>query len=144
VTLWPELRAVLFIAWPAILHYAILPAISTSLDACKWSLEFSINEEANTLERLTLIFAFRVNELNFGGTIGDSVVESAQFQCDFVLRNLLDWSNSFELLIWMYDGPLEICLALKSVNCEVVDVLVEREAFSHWLLLLTIFLLALF
>ncbi len=144
VTLWAELRPEPFIAWPAILHYAILPAISTSLDACKWSLEFAINEESDTLERAPVIFAVRVNELNLGGTVGDSVVESAQFQCDFVIRNLLDWSNRVVLIIGMHHCPLEICLELKSVVFEVVDVLVEREAFSHWLLRLTIFLLALF
>jgi hypothetical protein len=66
-----------------------------------------------------------------GGAVGDSVVESAEFQCDFALRNLLDRLNSFVLSLGMYDSPLEICLELKSVDCEVVDVLVEREAFSH-------------
>ncbi len=103
-------------------------------------MKFSISEEADTLKRLHVIFAFRMNEFNVGGTVGDSVAESAEFQCDLVLRNLLDWLNRVELFIWMYDCPLEICLELKSVDCEVVDVLVEREAFSHWLLLLTIFL----
>jgi hypothetical protein len=44
----------------------------------------------------------------------------------------------------MYDGPLEICLELKSVAFELVDVLVEGKAFKDWLLLLTIFLIALF
>ncbi len=85
-----------------------------------------------------------MSELNLGGTVGDSVVESAQFQCDFVLRNPLDWSNSGELFIGMYDCPLEICLELKSVEFELVDVVVEGEAFKDWLLLLTIFLIGLF
>jgi len=79
-----------------------------------------------------------------GGAVGDSVVESAQFQCDFVLRNPLNWPNRVVLLIGVYHLPLEIFLALKSVDCEAVDVVVEGEAFSHWLLQLTIFLLALF
>ncbi len=91
-----------------------------------------------------MIFAVWVSELNLGGTIGDSVVESAQFQCDFVLRNPLDWSNRGVCSIGMYDNVLEICLALKSVDCELVDVVVEGEAFKDWLLLLTIFLIALF
>jgi hypothetical protein len=107
-------------------------------------LEFAISEEADTLERAPVIFAFWVSELNLGGTIGDSVVESAQFQCDFVLRNLLDWSNSDKLFIGMYDCPLEICLELKRVLCEVVDVLVEGEAFKDWFLPLAIFLIAFF
>ncbi len=91
-----------------------------------------------------MIFALRMSELNLGGTIGDSVVESAQFQCDFVLRNPLDWSNSGELFIGMYHCILEISLEFKSVDCELVDVVVEGEAFKDWLLLLTIFLIALF
>jgi hypothetical protein len=107
-------------------------------------LEFAISEEADTFERVYVIFASRVSELNLGGTVGDSVVESAQFQCDFVLRNPLDWSNRVELFIGMYDCTLEICLELKSVAFEVVDVVVEGEAFKNWLLLLTIFLRALF
>ncbi len=108
-------------------------------------MEFAISEEADSLERSYVNFAvFRVSELNLGGTVGDSVVESAQFQCDFVLRKLLDWSNRDELFIGMYHFPLEICLELKSVLCEIVDVVVEGEAFKDWLLLLTIFLIALF
>jgi hypothetical protein len=86
-----------------------------------------------------MIFAVWVSELNLGGTVGDSVVESAQFQCDFVLRNPLDWSNRGEFFTGMYHCPLKICLELKSVDCELVDVLVEGEAFKDWLLLLTIF-----
>ena len=85
-----------------------------------------------------------MSELNLGGTVGDSVVESAQFQCDFVLRNPLEWSNRGVTFIGMYHCPLEICLELKSVDCELVDVVVEGEAFKDWLLLLTIFLIALF
>ncbi len=71
-------------------------------------------------------------------TIGDSVVESAQLQCDFMLRNLLDWLNRIELLIRMHHIPLEVCLALKSVDSELFDVVVEREAFRDCLQLLTI------
>ncbi len=70
--------------------------------------------------------------------IGDSVVESAQLQCDFVLRNLVSWSNRVELCIRMYDFPLEVCLALKSVHSEFFEVVVERKAFRHCLQLLTI------
>jgi hypothetical protein len=126
------------------MHHAKLKNISITSDACKWSLEFAFSEEADTLEQIPVIFAVRVRELNVGGAVGDSVVESAQFQCDFILRNLLNWLNRDELLIGMYDGPLEIFLELKSVLFELVYVLVEGEAFKNWLLLLTIFLIALF
>ncbi len=70
--------------------------------------------------------------------IGDSVVESAQFQCDFVLRNLVSWSNRVNLLIRMHHIPLEVCLALKRVHSKLFDVFVEREAFRDCLQLLTI------
>ena len=83
-------------------------------------------------------------ELNVSRPVGDSLVESAQFQCDFVLRNLLDRSNNLELLIRMNHGPLEVSLALKSVDLELVEVFVKREAFRHCLLLLAIFFIALF
>ena len=126
------------------MHIAILSAHSISLDACKWSLEFAISEEPDTLERARVIFAFGVSELNVGGAVGDSVVESAQFQCDFILRNPLDWPKRDVLFIGMNHLPLEICFELKSVDCELVDVVVEGEAFSHWLLQLTIFLFTLF
>ena len=71
-------------------------------------------------------------------TVGDSLVESAQLQCDFVLRNLLDWFNRVVLFIRMHHFPLEVCLALKSVHSELFDVVVERKAFRDWLRLLTI------
>jgi hypothetical protein len=86
-----ELSAEVSIGWPAILHHLEGDAHIISHHAGKWSLEFAVSEQPNTLERVVVIFAIRVNELYTGWSIGDSVVESAHLQCDFVLRNLVDW-----------------------------------------------------
>ena len=102
-------------------------------------MEFTVSEQPNSLERAPVIFAsIRVRELYMRWTVGDSLVESAQLQCDFALRNLLGWFNIYVLHIRMHDFPLEVCLLLKSVDSELFDVVVEREAFRHCLRLLTI------
>ena len=101
-------------------------------------MEFAVSEQPNSLERPPVIFAFRVSELYMRWTVGDSLVESAQLQCDFVLRNLLGWSNFDELFIRMHHFPLEVCLLLKSIHSELFDVVVERKVFRDCLRLLTI------
>jgi hypothetical protein len=133
-----ELSAEVSIGWPAVLHSSPREGLTNSCHAGKWSLEFAVSEQPNTLKRFIVIFAVRVNELYTRWTIGDSIVESAHLQCDFVLRNLVDWFNRDELLIRMYHFPLEVCLALKSVHSELFDVVVEGEAFRDCMLLLTI------
>ncbi len=92
-------------------------------------MEYAVSEQPNTLERVVVIFAVRVIELYMRWAVGDSVVESAQLQCHIVLRNLLDWSNRVELFIRVNHYPLEVCLELKSVHSDFVEVVVEREAF---------------
>jgi hypothetical protein len=73
-------------------------------------LEYAVSEQPKTLERAVDIFAVRVIELYMRWAVGDSVVDSAQLQCDIVLRNLLDWSKRVELFIRVYHYPLEVCL----------------------------------
>ncbi len=55
--------------------------------------------------------------------VGDSVVDSAEFQCDIYLTNLLIWKGN-----WLCDCPQEIFLNLKRVDFQLVNVIVERKA----------------
>ncbi len=90
VSFFIEVSAEVSIGWPAVLHHLEGDALTISHHAGKWSLEFAVSEQPNTLERINVIFTVRVNELYTRWSIGDSVVESAHLQCDFVLRNLVD------------------------------------------------------
>ena len=138
-SLFIEVSAEVSIGWPAVLHNSARQANTVSCHAGKWSLEFAVSEQPNTLERAPVIFAARVNELYMSWSIGDSLVESAHLQCDFVLRNLVDWSNTVDVLhIRVHHFPLEVCLVLKSVHSELFDVVVEGEALRDCLLILTI------
>jgi hypothetical protein len=57
--------------------------------------------------------------------VGDSVVESAEFQCDMDLR--------CTRIKGMNNCPYEIFFELKGVVFELAKVIVEREARQGWL-----------
>jgi hypothetical protein len=59
--------------------------------------------------------------------IGDSVVDSAEFQCDM---DHLRWLINFK---WMNNCPHEIFSELKGVIFELAKVIVEGEARQGWL-----------
>ncbi len=92
-------------------------------------MEFAFIEEAYSFKRKPLIIFVCV--FNNCRTVGDSVVESAELQCHLDLIHLLDWSNWVVLSEGMNNCPLEIFLAVKGVDLEVVKIIVEREAGSQ-------------
>jgi hypothetical protein len=87
--------------------------------------------------------------MNYCRAVGDSVVESAEFQFDWDLRTLHTWN-----LEWEGNCPQEICFELKRVHFQLVKIVVEREArqgclfvvvfYANDFSLVTIFVIALF
>jgi hypothetical protein len=80
--------------------------------------EFAISENSNSLKRPIIIILICV--MNDCRPVGDSVVDSAEFQCDMNLRHTT--------ITWMNNCPHEIFSELKGVDFELGKVIVEGEA----------------
>jgi hypothetical protein len=69
------------IGWPSILHLRIRNAYCVSIIKREGTImEFAVSENSNSINSYFLII---VNiEMNYCRAVGDSVEESAEFQCD--------------------------------------------------------------